>query len=56
MTYRYYVVTVDDGTVYGTNDEAKAQSYSQSDEAWVIDTKKGVWIINEEDTEIKELP
>lgn len=55
MSYRYYITTVDDGTVYGTNDEEVANSYSFSEEAWVIDTKNNVWLIEGKGQEIGEI-
>ena len=55
MNYRYYITTVDDGTVYGTNDKEVAIGYSHSEDAWVIDTKNNEWIIDGTGQEIAEV-
>lgn len=56
MSYRFYVVMLDDGTVYGTDDEDKAYEYSYSEEAWVVDTKKNEWVIEGAGQNVGEMP
>ena len=40
LKYRYYIVNPEMGDVYGTNDEVKAEEYSQDDSCYVIDAEE----------------
>lgn len=42
--YRYYIVSVMNGEVKGSNDEEVAKQMCDSQDDFVIDTEKGVWV------------
>ena len=45
--FRFYITDTVFGNVMGTNDEAVANHYAESEEAFVVDTKTGEWILSD---------
>jgi hypothetical protein len=53
--YRYYIVDIDKGCIFGTNDNQDALDFSTSDKHFVIDTKFGKQLKMMKDVDIKYL-
>lgn len=51
MKFRYYIVDIAYGAPMGTNDETVAKDYSASEEAFVIDTESGNWLVSLDEAE-----
>ena len=51
MKYRYYVIDLISVTITGTNDEAKAFQFRESEEHLVIDAETAKWILDESETQ-----
>lgn len=45
--FRYYIASVMNGEVTGTNDEAIAESIAQSEDDFVVDTEMNEWILSD---------
>lgn len=54
MKFRFYIVSVFDGNVSGTNDEKVARDFAGSSDDFVIDVKNSAWLQEDEDTAIPE--
>lgn len=46
--FRYYIASVMNGEVTGTNDEAIAESIAQSEDDFVVDTEMNEWILSDQ--------
>lgn len=55
MKYKFYITDTFDGQVVGTNDEQKANEFSQTEDFFVVDSEKGLWLTPEGKIEVKEL-
>lgn len=44
MKFRFYITTMDDGSIRGTNDVSVATELAQSEDFFVVDTESGEWI------------
>ena len=45
--FRYYITDLMDGTIRGTDDPETAHEYAATEDAFVVDTERGVWIRQE---------
>jgi hypothetical protein len=55
MKFRYIISNMYEGCLQGTNDPTVAESNSMVEEFFVYDTEKGVWLVDGEETEIKDI-
>ena len=44
MRFRYYLVSIFNGDIKGTNDAAIAEEFRESQDDFVIDTETGTWL------------
>lgn len=49
MKYKYLITDVTNGTIYGTDDISLAKDYAQSEDFFVADVERGVWLLTEGD-------
>ena len=53
--FRFYIADTFNGEVKGTNDEDVAKDIAKSEDAFVVDTERGVWLLADGDeVEVKE--
>ena len=45
MKFRFYITTLFDGAIKGTDSEESALSFSKSEDFFVVDTKTGEWMV-----------
>ncbi len=55
MKFRYYISDLANGIVAGTDSEQTARDFAQSEEYFVVDTKTGKWVTNDQDIDIKDV-
>lgn len=53
MKFRYYITAVNAGTVLGTDSEADAENFRQSDDYFVVDSEKGLWLSSDGELDIE---
>jgi hypothetical protein len=53
--FKYYITDLFDGSIVGTNDETKARDYTVSDDHFVVDAERGVWLLSDEEVPVKDL-
>ena len=54
MQFRFYIVSMFNGSVTGTNDEEKAKTFVRS--SWVIDSQRAVCLGQDDNMEPCDLP
>lgn len=55
MKFRYYISDLENGNVAGTDSEQTARDFAQSEEYFVVDTKTGQWLTDDQDIDIKDI-
>ena len=53
--FKYYIITLLDGEVKGTNSDELAKSYREDEDSWVIEPDTNKWYLSNTETEIQEL-
>lgn len=54
--FRYYVTSLFDGSVVGTNDIQKVEEMRNCEEFFVVDAEKGKWLVSDdEELDVKEI-
>lgn len=54
MKFRFYIISVFDGNVRGTNDERVARDFAGSSDDFVIDVENASWLQEDADAAIPE--
>ncbi len=55
MKFKYYIVSTEEGKVYGTNNDKIAAQYSQDETYFVIEGETGTWIDNGAENNIPQI-
>lgn len=55
MKFRYYITDLTGGMIKGTDDIQTAESYSNSEDYFIVDTETGEWLTTDGRSEIWEI-
>lgn len=48
MKFKFYITNLNEGVIFGTDDERQARLYALSEDNFVVDTDTGSWIAAQE--------
>ena len=54
MKFRYYITSMFDGNITGTNDTSRAVDYAECEDFFVVDTETGEWLTPDGPANIEE--
>lgn len=55
MKFRYYITDLHSGSVMGTNTDQTAEDFRHSEDHFVVDSVKGVWLVSDGETDIQSI-
>ena len=47
MKFRYYITDLNQGNVFGVNDDEVAENFAACEDYFVVDSEKGEWIASD---------